>query len=50
MLRAAVDLDSAATFVSLDGGSAYDTISRAAFLRELHTVVPALIPFVRLRM
>ena len=48
MLRAAVDLDSAATIVSLDGRSAYDTISRTAFLRKLHAVAPALIPFVRL--
>ena len=48
MLRAAVDLDSAATIVSLDGRSAYDTISRTAFLRKLHAIAPALIPFVRL--
>ena len=48
MLRAAVDLDSAATMVSLDGRSAYDTIWRIAFLRKLHAVAPALIPFVRL--
>ena len=48
MLRAAVDLDSAATIVSLDGRSAYGTISRTAFLRKLHAVAPALIPFVRL--
>ncbi|CAE7916754.1 unnamed protein product, partial [Symbiodinium sp. KB8] len=40
MLRAAVDLDSAATIVSLDGRSAYDTISRTAFLRKLHAVAP----------
>ncbi|CAE7311141.1 unnamed protein product, partial [Symbiodinium sp. KB8] len=31
--------------VSLDGHSAYDTISRTAFLRKLHAVAPALIPF-----
>ena len=48
MLRAAVNLDSAATIVSLDGRSAYDTISRTAFLRKLHAVAPALIPFMRL--
>ena len=48
MLRAAVDLDSAATIVSLDGRSACDTISRTAFLRKLHAVAPALIPLVRL--
>ena len=34
--------------MSLDGRSAYDTISRAAFLRKLHAVAPALLPFVRL--
>ncbi|CAE7843489.1 unnamed protein product [Symbiodinium necroappetens] len=34
MLRAAIDLDADATIVSLDGRSAYDTISRAAFLCE----------------
>eukprot|EP00439_Symbiodinium_sp_Y106_P071162 s413_g12.t1 len=45
MLRAAVDLDSAATIVSLDGRSAYATISRPAFLRKLHAVAPALVPF-----
>ena len=48
MLRAAVDLDSAATVVSLDGLSAYDTISRTAFLNKLRDVAPALLPFVRL--
>ena len=42
MLRAAVDLDADATIVSLDGRSAYDTISRAAFLRKLREVAPAL--------
>ena len=35
MLRAAVDLDADATIVSLDGRSAYDTISRAAFMSNL---------------
>ena len=48
MLRAAIDLDADATIVSLDGRSAYDTISRAAFLRKLREVAPALVPFVRL--
>ena len=48
MLRAAIDLDADATVVSLDGRSAYDTISRAAFLRKLREVAPALVPFVRL--
>ena len=40
--------DSAATVVSLDGRSAYDTISRTAFLIKLRDVAPALLPFVRL--
>ena len=48
MLRAAVDLDSAATIVSLDCRSAYDTISRSTFLRKLHAVAPATVPFVLL--
>ena len=48
MLRAAIDLDADATIVSLDGRSAYDTISRAAFLCKLREVAPALVPFVRL--
>ena len=34
--------------VSLDGRSAYDTVSRAAFLSKLRQVAPALLPFVRL--
>ena len=38
MLRAAVDLDADATIVSLDGRSAYDTISRAAFMSKLREV------------
>ncbi|CAE7916323.1 unnamed protein product [Symbiodinium sp. KB8] len=46
--RAAIDLDADATIVSLDGRSAYDTISRAAFLCKLCEVAPALVPFVRL--
>ena len=48
MLRAAIDLDADATIVSLDGRSAYDTISRAAFLCKLREVAPALVPFVSL--
>ena len=36
MRRAAVDFNSASTIVLLDGRSAYDTISHAAFLRSLH--------------
>ena len=47
MLRVAVELDPEATVVSLDGRSAYDCVSRAAFLRKLEEVAPALLPFVR---
>ena len=47
MLRAAVELDPETTVVSLDGRSAYDTISRDAILRKLRDTVPALLPFVR---
>ena len=36
------------TVVSLDGRSAYDAVSRAAFLAKLRQVAPALLPFVRL--
>ena len=34
--------------VSLDGRSAYDSISRAAFLSKLREVAPELLPFVRM--
>ena len=47
MLRAASELDADATIVSLDGRSAYDTVSRAAFLTKLREVAPDLLPFVR---
>ncbi|CAE7568781.1 unnamed protein product [Symbiodinium natans] len=47
MLRSAVEFDPRATVVSLDGRSAYDTISRAAILSKLSEVVPALLPFAR---
>ena len=47
MLRAASELDADATIVSLDGRSAYDTVSRAAFLKKLREVAPALVPYVR---
>ena len=47
MLRAASELDADATIVSLDGRSAYDAVSRAAFLKKLREVAPALVPYVR---
>eukprot|EP00435_Cladocopium_sp_Y103_P003690 s4199_g1.t1 len=47
LLRAALDADDAATVVSMDGRSAYDTISRAAVFAKLLEVAPALVPFVR---
>ena len=47
MLRAAVELDPRATVVSLDGRSAYDTISRATILAKLRDTVPSLLPFTR---
>ena len=47
MLRAAVELDPRATVVSLDGRSAYDTISRATILAKLRNTVPSLLPFTR---
>ncbi|OLP97981.1 132 kDa protein [Symbiodinium microadriaticum] len=37
-----------AVLVSLDGRSAYDTMSRASFLSALHSAAPELVPFVRL--
>ena len=46
-LRAATELDPAATGVSLDGRCAYDSVSRAAFLDKLAEVTPSLVPFVR---
>ena len=47
MLRAAVELDPRATVVSLDGRSAYDTISRATILAKLRDTVTSLLPFTR---
>ena len=47
MLRAATELDPEATIVSLDGRSAYDSVSRAAILGKLKDVAPQLLPFVR---
>ena len=47
MLRAAVDSDPRATVVSLDGRSAYDTISHATILAKLRDAVPSLLPFAR---
>jgi len=46
-LRAAVDLDSAATIVSIDGRAAYDSISRHAVFTALCEHVPELVPFAR---
>ena len=47
MLRAVVELDPRATVVSLDGRSAYNTISRATILAKLRDTVPSLLPFTR---
>ena len=47
-VRAALALRPDAVLVSLDGRSAYDCMSRAAFLAKLHEVAPELLPFVRL--
>ena len=47
-VRAALELHTDCTLVSLDGRSAYDTISRAWFLTALRDVAPELLPFVRL--
>ena len=46
LLRASTDLDPTATVVSLDGRSAYDSVSRAAILTKVHEVAPSLLPFV----
>ena len=43
----ASELDADATIVSLDARSAYDRVSRAAFLTKLRGVAPALVPYVR---
>ena len=47
LLRLATDLDPTTTLVSLDGRSAYDSVSRAAILAKVHDVAPPLLPFVR---
>ena len=47
-MRAALATRSGAVLVSLDGRSAYDSMSRAAFLGKLREVAPELLPFVRL--
>ena len=46
MLRAATELDPEATVVSLDGRSAYDSVSRAAMLGKFKQVAPQILPFV----
>ena len=45
VLSAALDTDPSITVVSVDGRSAYDTISRAAVFNKLLEVAPALVPF-----
>ena len=47
-VRAALETRPGAVLVSLDGRSAYDSMSRAAFLGKLREVTPELLPFVRL--
>ena len=47
-MRAALATRRDAVLVSLDGCSAYDSMSRAAFLGKLHEVAPELLPFVRM--
>jgi len=47
-VRAALATRRGAVLVSLDGRSAYDSMSRAAFLGKLREVAPELLPFVRL--
>ena len=47
MLRAATELDPETTLVSLDGRSAYDSVSRAAIMGKLKGVAPLILPFVR---
>ena len=45
--RAALALRPDAVLVSLEGGSAYDCMSKAAFLTKLQELAPELLPFVR---
>ena len=47
-VRAALATRRGAVLVSLGGRSAYDSMSRAAFLGKLREVAPELLPFVRL--
>ncbi|CAL1131071.1 unnamed protein product [Cladocopium goreaui] len=47
VLSAALDTDPSITVVSVDGRSAYDTISRVAVFNKLLEVAPALVPFTR---
>ena len=47
-MRAALSLRPRSVLVSLDGRSAYDSMSQAAFLSKLREVAPELLPFVRL--
>jgi len=47
-VRVALDQDPNQVLVSLDGRSAYDSISRASFLTALKSAAPELLPFVRL--
>ena len=47
-VRAALATRRDAVLVSVDGRSAYDSMSRAAFLGKLHEVAPELLPFVRM--
>ena len=47
-VRAALETRPGAVLVSLDGRSAYNSMSRAAFLGKLREVAPELLPFVHL--
>ena len=47
-VRAAFSLRPGAVLVPLDSRSAYDSMSRVAFLSKLRGVAPELLPFVRL--
>ena len=47
-VRSALSLRPDAVLVSLDGRSAYDSMSRVAFLSKLREVAPELLPFVRM--
>ena len=47
LLRAATELDLEATTVSVDGRSAYDSVSRAAIMGKLKEVAPQILRFVR---